>query len=211
MAVELRSWRKNIKILIGVPAIVTYALLVITTNANDILALQYTNYTNQKYGIQFEYPSTWILNESKNTVGEGHAIKIYRGNSEVGFIGVRVFDDLMRGLGSTNLRSAVNTGFDLMTREFRVKGSPSFITMDGRDAGTFLFMNGDNETSLISQLWITIVGHHGYTFDFIAPKDRSYTEDFDSPDNVGIRDHFIKSVKFLGVNQTSTNSTNGFD
>jgi hypothetical protein len=60
---------------------------------------------------------------------------------------------------------------------------------------------------LANQVWVVYVGDHGYLISF-----GSTTDQFDSPKNVEIRDHFIKSIKFLGANnQTSTNTTNRFD
>jgi hypothetical protein len=215
-AFELSSLRKETKILLVVPAIVTYALLLISTNAEDVLALQYKNYTSQKYQIQFEYPTTWALEEKTNRFDEGSDIRLTSGGgSGLDFIGVTYADDLIRGFGTTNLPSAVNDFLDAMTndytKDYRVIESPSFNTIDGRNAGTFLFTGKDkfesNPVSLAAQMWITFLGDHGYSFSFMSP-----TDNFDSAENAEIRDHFIKSIKFLGANnQTSANTTNRFD
>ena len=44
------------------------------------------------------------------------------------------------------------------------------------------------------QLWIMSVGSRSDEINFISTQDM-----FDSPENIEIRDHFIKSIKFLGV------------
>ena len=44
------------------------------------------------------------------------------------------------------------------------------------------------------QLWIMFVGSRSYKINFISTQDI-----FDSPENIEILDHFIKSIKFLGV------------
>ena len=50
--------------------------------------------------------------------------------------------------------------------------------------------------------WITFVGNSGYKMEFIATP-----ENFDTPDNIEIRDQFIESIIFLGQNNAT--NTNG--
>ncbi len=45
------------------------------------------------------------------------------------------------------------------------------------------------------QYWMTFVGNSGYVIEFI-----STLENYGNPDNIEIRDHFIKSINFLGLN-----------
>ena len=57
------------------------------------------------------------------------------------------------------------------------------------------------------QLWIMFVGSRHYKINFISTQDM-----FDSPENIEIRDHFIKSIKFLGGNNaTQSNQTSRFN
>lgn len=126
-----------------------------------------------------------------------------------------MYDDLLRGFGTSDLQSAVVDFHDGITSgfefDYRTIESPTFLNIDGQRSGTFLYTFKDKyETNPITgavQNWITFVGDRGYLFDFIGNP-----ETFDSPENTEIRDHFIKSIKFLGANnQTSANATNRFD
>ena len=45
------------------------------------------------------------------------------------------------------------------------------------------------------------VGSRNYKINFISTQDM-----FDSPENIEILDHFIKSIKFLGGNNASQNN-----
>jgi len=105
------------------------------------------------------------------------------------------------------LHKGIVSGFEY---DYRTVEPPSFLEIDGQRAGTFLItFKQKYETDPIvgaSQWWITYLGNHGYTFNFISSPDT-----FDSADYTEIRDHFIKSIKFLGVNnQTISNGTNRF-
>ena len=65
----------------------------------------------------------------------------------------------------------------------------------------------DNLTVAAVQDWVVFVGNHGYLIGFWSP-----TTYFDSPENTEIRDHFIKSINFIGAdNATNTNVTNRFN
>jgi len=184
------------------------------TNALGV-PLQYSNYTSDKYKIQFQYPSNWLIEEKTNRFEEGSDVMISNNNVASGRIGISFFDDLLEAFGTTNLQSATNDLHkDLLnsfTYDYRTIESPTFLNIDGQKFGTFLLTAKQKyETDPFrgaQQFWITMVGNNGYMINFI-----STPEAFDSPENTEIRDHLIKSIKFLGTNnQTSTNTTNRFD
>ena len=54
------------------------------------------------------------------------------------------------------------------------------------------------------QYWITFVGENGYMIEFL-----SIPENFDTPDNIEIRDRFISSINFLELSN-STDQATGF-
>jgi hypothetical protein len=62
----------------------------------------------------------------------------------------------------------------------------------------------DNAWTWGAQHWVVYVGDHAYLISF-----NERTDLFDSPENTEIRDHFIKSINFLG-NTTASNVTNRF-
>jgi len=191
--------------------IVASALTFVVTVTHPVSAIQYSNYTSDKYQVQFQYPSTWTLNEKTNRFETGSEIKIDSPNLD--FFGIGYADDLIRGFGTTNLQSAV---IDFLkgitsdyTKDYRVIESPSFIKIGNESAGTFLYTIQDKyettPTNIAHQIWIVFVGNHGYTISFLGSPST-----FDSPENTEIRDHFLKSIKFLGNTTTTSNSTGRF-
>lgn len=88
--------------------------------------------------------------------------------------------------------------------EQRVIEQRIFLTIDGQKAGTFVYTfkdkYEDSAWTLGSQIWLVYVGDHAYEISFTER-----TDEFDSPENIQIRDQFIKSINFLG-NTTNTNT-----
>ena len=82
------------------------------------------------------------------------------------------------------------------------------MTIDNQQVGTYLLTSKDKyEESAhkwADQTWIVSMPGHGYIIKFA-----SIVDVFDNPTTTEIRDHFIKSIKFLSnttnvsVNQTS--------
>jgi hypothetical protein len=89
--------------------------------------------------------------------------------------------------------------------EFKIIESPSFVTIDSQRTGSFLMMfKQKNEIYPITgavKYWITFVGNSGYKMEFMATP-----ENFDTPDNIVIRDQFIESIIFLGQNNATNTS-----
>jgi len=201
----------NLLLVVGIVAVSIFFYM----GANDVFALQYLNYSSEKYQIQFQYPSTWTVHEKTNRFETGSDIKISSGFTPSGSIGIGYADDLNRGYGSSDLQTAVIEFFKGMTSDYskeqRTIEAPSFISIDGYRAGTFLFTSKDkyetNSPEIAMQIWMIFVGSHGYDINFLAT-----TDNYDSPENIEIRDHFIKSIKFTGQgNNTNTvNSTSRF-
>jgi hypothetical protein len=177
-------------------------------NNSESLPVQYSNYTNDKHQIQFQYPSDWLIKEKTNRFEEGHDITISNNNIASGQLGISFFDDLLEAFGTTDLQSATNDLHEGLitdyTHDWRTIESPTFLTIDGQRSGTFLLTFEEKyETDPIlgaSQYWVTMVGNNAYTITFF-----STPETFDSPENTEIRDRFIKSIKFLGLNNNATN------
>lgn len=170
----------------------------------------FTNYTNTKYNIEFQYPSDWELKEKTSRFDEGADISIDSNSiTENGFISIVYSDKLIEGFGSSDLRTAVYATFKESlrsdySREYRVIEQPSFITIGDKDAGTFLFTDKDKyeEYALkwATQRWIVFNEDHGYFISYT-----SSAETFDNPANKEIRDKFINSINF--IDQTNTTTT----
>jgi hypothetical protein len=212
-ALEIVKFKNEIKFILLGLFCVTFALLL--SNAGDVLALQYTNYTSDKYQIQFQYPTDWILKERMNRFEEGTDITVTKPSYD-GLITIGAPDDLRAGFGSTDFITAFYKAFkDVIggdySRERRVIEQPSFTQIDGQKAGTFVVTDKDKyDESAFEwglQNWMAFVNGRGYLISFGTSSNQ-----FDTPENMEIRDHLLKSIKFLGANnQTSTNTSNRFD
>jgi hypothetical protein len=182
--------------------------------ANTTDMHQYSNYTSDPYQIQFSYPSDWQVDEKTGRFDEGSDLKIIDPVSFRPFILIQHSNDPITDFGSKDVRSATFETFKTaLTGDYKndhkVIEQPSFLTLDGQKAGTFLYTSkdkyDDNAWTWGTQVWLVYVGGHAY---LVSYSER--TDSFDSPENTQIRDHFIKSINFLG-NTTNTNATSRFD
>ena len=171
------------------------------------------NYTSNLYQIQFQYPSNWDLREKTSRFDDGTDISV-NSFSPSGFISVQHMNtseiqdmDLQR-LVYEFFKSSIDGDY---SNEYKVIEQPSFVTIDNQKAGTYLYTFKDKyedfATKWASQNWIVYAGNHGYLLSFM-----SSTNQFDTPEMKQIRDQFLKSIKFLGVtNSTNSNIPNRFD
>lgn len=180
-------------------------------NVDSSFALQYSNYLSEKYQIGFQYPSDWTIKEKSNNLEVGTEIDVSNKKIGDGKIGIHFYDDLLEGFGSTNFEFAFSDFYkhritDDLKFEYKTIQPPSLLEIDGHKTGSFHIMfTQKDEIDPISgevQYWITFVGENGYMIEFL-----SIPENFDTPDNTEVRDHFISSINFLGVSNTT--DTNG--
>lgn len=180
---------------------------------DESYGLQYSNYTSAKYQIEFQYPTNWQITEKVSRFDEGTDIKV-QGPSPIGLITIQHLNSsLIQGL---DLRAAVYDFFKESisgdyTKEYKVIEQPSFITIDGQNAGTYLYTFKDKyeefASKWASQIWTVYAGDHGYLLSFLATTDL-----FDGPEMKEIREQFIKSIHFTGAgNITGVNISNRFD
>lgn len=197
------------KLVIGV--FVLSNLVFFIPSINGSFALQFTDYSSEKYQIQFQYPSDWLIKEKANRSDEGAQIDISNKKIAAGKLRIHFYDDLLESFGTSNLDAALTKFYSVTTTddneyEFKIIESPSFVTIDNQRTGSFLLMfKQKNEVDPITgavKYWITFVGNSGYKMEFMATP-----ENFDTPDNIEIRDQFIESIVFLGQNNVT--NTNG--
>lgn len=197
------------KLVIGV--FVLSNLVFFIPSINGSFALQFTDYSSEKYQIQFQYPSDWLIKEKANRSDEGAQIDISNKKIAAGKLRIHFYDDLLESFGTSNLDAAFTKFYSATTTddneyEFKIIESPSFVTIDNQRTGSFLLMfKQKNEVDPITgavKYWITFVGNSGYKMEFMATP-----ENFDTPDNIEIRDQFIESIVFLGQNNVT--NTNG--
>lgn len=196
------------KLVIG--AFILSNLIIFLPNINGSFALQFTDYTSEKYQIQFQYPSDWLIKEKANRSDEGSEIDISNKKIAAGKLRIHFYDDLLESFGTTNLDAAFTKFYSATTTddneyEFKIIESPSFGSVDSQRTGSFLMtFKQKNEIDPITgavKYWITFAGNSGYKMEFMATP-----ENFDTPDNIEIRDQFIESIIFLGQNNATNTS-----
>lgn len=196
------------KLVIG--AFILSNLIIFLPNINGSFALQFTDYTSEKYQIQFQYPSDWLIKEKANRSDEGAEIDISNKKIAAGKLRIHFYDDLLESFGTTNLDAAFTKFYSATTTddneyEFKIIESPSFGSVDSQRTGSFqMTFKQKNEIDPITgavKYWITFVGNSGYKMEFMATP-----ENFDTPDNIEIRDQFIESIIFLGQNNATNTS-----
>ena len=196
------------KLVIG--AFIFSNLIIFLPNINGSFALQFTDYTSEKYQIQFQYPSDWLIKEKANRSDEGAEIDISNKKIAAGKLRIHFYDDLLESFGTTNLDAAFTKFYSATTTddneyEFKIIESPSFGSVDSQRTGSFLMtFKQKNEIDPITgavKYWITFAGNSGYKMEFMATP-----ENFDTPDNIEIRDQFIESIIFLGQNNATNTS-----
>jgi len=197
------------KLVIG--AFILSNLAFFIPSINGSFALQFTDYTSEKYQIQFQYPSDWLIKEKANRSDEGAEIDISNKKIAAGKLRIHFYDDLLESFGTTNLDAAFTKFYSATTTddneyEFKIIESPSFGSVDSQRTGSFLMtFKQKNEIDPITgavKYWVTFAGNSGYKIEFMATP-----ENFDTPDNIEIRDQFIESIIFLGQNNAT--NTNG--
>jgi hypothetical protein len=176
-------------------------------NVNSSFALEYTNYLSEKYQIAFQYPSDWTIKEKSDKLEEGAEIEVSNKKIGDGKIEINFYDDLLEGFGSTDFDFAFSDFYkhritEDLKFEYKTIQPPSLLEIDGHKTGSFHIMfSQKDEIDPISgevQYWITFVGENGYIIKFL-----SIPENFDTPDNTEMRDHFISSINFLGLSNTT--------
>lgn len=184
-----------------------------TIDSPNVTVAAMSNYSSNLYQIQFQYPAAWELNEKTSRFDEGTDISI-SGFSPSGLIAIQYLNtsttqnlDFLSAVYDF-FKSSIDSDY---SKEYKVIEQPSFVTIDNRKAGTYLFTQKDKyeefATKWASQIWVVYVGNHGYLLSFMAS-----TNVFDSPEVKNTRDQFIQSIKFLGVtNEPQSSVPNRFD
>jgi hypothetical protein len=175
--------------------------LLIILNVNSCFAIEYSNYTSEKYRIQFQYRSNWNVTEKTGRFDENSDIEITSPTHIDAFVTISYMLSSAMPDSSLAFQSLVTYVFNDMSgydvnQERKSIEEPAFMTINGKQAGTFLFTSKDkydkSAKTYGDQVWMVNNLDHGYTISFLAIKDS-----FDSPENIDIRDRFIKSIKFL--------------
>ena len=202
--------QKSLVLTVFTMAITSIFLLTI---GNQAFAVEYSNYTSEKYGIQFEYPSTWDLTEKTSRFDEGPLLRISN-PTILSAISIDYHDNIPKSMPLKEaLELMLEVGTSDLSTETKIIETPSILTIDNQTAGTYvLTMKPKFEVDAkktASQSWWVTTSNRDYRIIYT-----SNPEDFDSSENIEVRDHFVKSIKFLGdktSTKTTSNSTSRFD
>lgn len=195
--------------------IFTAFFIVVICSLNSSFALPYSNYTSDKYQIQFQYPYSWGIIEKNGSLDESPGIEIIdpsSGDSSSGdgyfyvHIGDRSdvktnasFESKIRVVTEIALQSLRNSS----SIEYYMLEYPSYLTIDGHNAGTFVYIKNHKLEGLsglyTAEVWIVLVGDRHYITSFFSKSDFFHSVYYSI-----IRDKFIDSIKFLAGNVTNT-------
>ncbi|HEY6588791.1 MAG TPA: PsbP-related protein, partial [Nitrososphaeraceae archaeon] len=163
---------------------------------------QFTTYKSEKYGIQFQYPVDWTIKEKTYRFDEGGGDITVRSPNLLTMFGIE-YKDALSYFRTLDIKDAAKTmisileaslfGFDVLTIE-----ESNLVTIDNKTAATAVIAAEERYYNppfkFVDQQWIVIIGSNAYLISYLD----SPIDDFDSPSHTMIRDHFIKSIKFLG-------------
>ena len=161
---------------------------------------QFTTYTSEKYGIQFQYPIGWTIKEKTSRFDEGGDITV-RSPNLLTMFGIE-YKDALSLFKTLDIKDAAKTMISILEAslfgfDVRIIEEPRLVTIDNKTAATAVIAAEeryyDPPFKFLDQQWIVIIGNNAYLISYLD----SPIDDFNSPSHAMIRDHFIKSIKFL--------------
>ena len=173
-------------------------------------AVVLANHTSTTYDIYFQYPSDWELTERTNRFQEGSDISIQKiVSGDIALITIGYIKETLDNFDSDTVTRKTNAYHTEMLgnyeKETRSIEEPSFVTIDGVKAGTFVIAEKDrfDEDSIDwgIQAWLVYFANKSYFITFSSP-----TSMFDSQQKTEVRDNFIKSIKFLDKSKSPTSN-----
>lgn len=170
-------------------------------NSNPVFAVEFSNYTSEKFKISFQYPSDWTIKEPTSRFDD-QKITIDAPSPFIhGQINIALFEDITDISGTDNIQDAAE---DLMegltegyTRDSKIIEKVSALKINEQDTRTFITSSKDafdsSSKSIGSQIWLVFTEHElGYLIAFMQS-----ASNFDSPKSTEIRDKFINSIRFI--------------
>jgi len=171
---------------------------------------QFTTYKSEKYGIQFQYPADWTIKEKASGFDEGGDITV-RSPNLLTMFGIE-YKDALSLFRTLDIKEAAKIMISILEAslfgfDVRIIEEPHLVTIDNNTAATAVIAAEERYYNppfkFLDQQWIVIIGSNAYLISYLD----SPTNDFDSPSHTMIRNHFIKSIKFLGDYLAAAEST----
>ena len=180
---------------------ISFTLSFILIPESQALGVEYTNYTSEEHGIQFQYPMDWKVNEQTSDLDSVPDIEISSDSNSQEKIYVFHKNPVLDYFETSNIEEATyfslkayKTG--LIDNYVNVSEPPSSLNIDGHKALTFaITIQNKYEKSIPVfglQDWTVFVENHGYVLGF-----KGFSDKFDSIENIDIRNHFISSIRFI--------------
>ena len=128
--------------------LISASLTLIILSLNSVFAIDYSNYTSTKYQIQFQYPSDWNVTEKTGRFDEGSDLKIANptsGNERIlmMYLDETVADEMSTVDIATVVNAMVEETKNDFSNEIRIIEDPTFLSINGKQAGTFLYTSKD--------------------------------------------------------------------
>ena len=201
-----------------------------TTNPNTVVQQQqWKTYSDKKLGISLKYPSTWIVKQKTNkleTVPDltlSYTNELGGKNSFAVFVMPLVRNNLPADLDVKLVQFAAERVKDEIIKAGQTKGLDMHIIedvkqhypIDGEEAFSFLVAGAPANTSSYTRVGVvvdgdnielvqqSIVSYHKGKFFMFGFTDLSTT--FDNSTHLQVRDHILKSIKFLDGSSSSNN------
>jgi hypothetical protein len=115
----------------------------------------WATYTSDKYGISFEYPSDWVVEEKTNRFESGSDVLASNGLNMFKFMNPPQADpEVIRQAGFQTIATTIANG---LTKDHYIIETIDFnkYRIGGKDAGSFLYVsNVANESELPTQAFI---------------------------------------------------------
>ena len=175
-----------------------FYFLYLKTNT---FGVDYTNYTSEEHGIQFQYPTGWKINEKTSDLDSFPDIEISSDSTSQEKIYLFHKDPILDYFETSNIEEATyfslkayKTG--MMDDYVNVSEPPSSLNIDGHKAVTFAITIQNKYEKSVPMIglqdWTVFVENHGYVLGF-----KGFSDKFDSIENIDIRNHFISSIRFI--------------
>ncbi|HJT85031.1 MAG TPA: hypothetical protein VJ697_11155 [Nitrososphaeraceae archaeon] len=180
---------------------ISFTLIFIPILENQVFSIEYTNYTSEEHGIQFQYPTDWKINEKNSDLDSVPDIEISSDSISQEKIYLFHKNPILDYFGTSNIEEATyfslkayKTG--LIENYVNVNDPPSSLSIDGHKALTFAITIENKYEKSVPMIglqdWTVFVENHGYVLGF-----KGFSDKFDSSENTDIRNHFITSIRFI--------------
>lgn len=176
-------------------SLISIVIILAIFSINQVYAIEWKNYTSEKYGISLQVPETWTIKEKENRFEDPNSVILETRNPNnstqwLGIQNIPVMERTVseRGLYKTTsimMNVALNNPDNVLVEDV----DTTTYKIDGYETGSFLVANNN----FIDKSFM-LQDNDG---DGFIIRYQNSPDQFDSPQSQEILDHMIKSIKFL--------------